>query len=88
MRNNFIFACNVWKSRVYNRKRNKDIIRQQMLLSAQRTRGILHSYEDVIVISLFKFKVYDQIIIFQGKKTLRSFLFQFIQMQQMRNDLP
>lgn len=87
MRNNFIFACNVWKSRVYKRKRNIDIIRQQMLLSAQPTRDILHSYEDVIVISLFKFKVYDQIIIFQ-KKTLRSFLFQFIQMQQMRNDLP
>lgn len=58
-----------------------------MLLSAQPTRDILHSYEDVIVISLFKFKVYDQIIIFQ-KKTLRSFLFQFKQMQQMRNDLP
>ena len=34
-----------------------------MLLSAQPTRDILHSYEDVIVISLFKFKVYDQIII-------------------------
>lgn len=87
MRNNFIFACNVWKARVYKRKRNIDIIRQQMLLSAKPTRDILHSYEDVIVISLFKFKVYDQIIIFQ-KKTLRRFLFQFIQMQQMRNDLP
>ena len=44
-----------------------------MLLSAQPTRDILHSYEDVIVISLFKFKVYDQIIIFQ-KKHVTQFL--------------
>lgn len=44
-----------------------------MLLSAQPTRDILHSYEDVIVISLFKFKVYDQIIIFQ-KKNVTQFL--------------